>query len=42
MRNAHKILVENPEGNRSLVNHSRIWDDNIKIYIEEIGRQAVY
>jgi hypothetical protein len=33
MRNAYRILVENPEGNRP----RRRWMDNIKMDLREIG-----
>jgi hypothetical protein len=35
-RNGCKILVENPEGKRSLWRPRRRWEDNIKIYFKEI------
>jgi hypothetical protein len=37
MRNAYKILVEKPEGKRSLGRPRRRWEDNIKIDLREIG-----
>jgi hypothetical protein len=33
MRNAYKVIVGNPEGNRPLVRFNRRWKGNIKIYI---------
>jgi hypothetical protein len=35
-RNAYRILVEKPEGKRSLGRPKRRWVDNIKIYLREI------
>jgi hypothetical protein len=35
MRNEY-ILVENPEGKRPLTRPRYRWDDNIKIYLQEI------
>jgi hypothetical protein len=37
MRNAYKILVENPKGKRPLMRPRRRWQDNITIYVWEIG-----
>jgi hypothetical protein len=36
-RNAYRILVENPEGNRTLEISRRRWVDNIKMVLREIG-----
>jgi hypothetical protein len=36
-RNAYRILVEKPEGRRSLGRPRRIWVDNIKIDLREMG-----
>jgi hypothetical protein len=36
-RNAYKILVEKPEGKRSLGRPRRRWVDNIKMDVREIG-----
>jgi hypothetical protein len=36
-RNAHTILVENPEGKRPLRRPRRRWVDNIKMDLREIG-----
>jgi hypothetical protein len=37
MRNAYKILVGKPEGKRPLGKSRRRWEDNIKMYLREIG-----
>jgi hypothetical protein len=37
MRNAYKILVAKPEGKRPLGRHRHRWEDNIKMYLSEIG-----
>jgi hypothetical protein len=36
-RNACRILVGKPEGKRRLGRPRRRWEDNIKMYIREIG-----
>jgi hypothetical protein len=36
-RNAYRILVGKPAGNRQLGRPRRRWMDNIKIYLREIG-----
>jgi hypothetical protein len=36
-RNAYRILVENPDGNRPLGRPRRRWVDNIKMDLIEIG-----
>ena len=36
-RNAYRILVEKPEGNRPLGRPRRRWKDNIKIDLWEVG-----
>jgi hypothetical protein len=36
-RNAHQIFVENPEEKRPLGRHRRKWEDNIKMYLRELG-----
>jgi hypothetical protein len=36
-RNAYKILVEKPEGKRTLGRQRRRWVDNIQMDIREIG-----
>jgi hypothetical protein len=41
MKNKYKILVGKPEGKRSLGRHRRIWEDNIKIHLEEIWCEVV-
>jgi hypothetical protein len=36
MRTAYRILVEKPEGKRSLRKPGRRWEENIKIDLKEI------
>jgi hypothetical protein len=36
-RNAYRILVGKPEGKRPLGRPRRRWEDNIKMYVREIG-----
>jgi hypothetical protein len=36
-RNAYRILVEKPEGKRSLGTSRYRWEDNIKMDLREIG-----
>jgi hypothetical protein len=36
-KNAYRILVGRPEGNRPLGRHRRSWEDNIKMDLREIG-----
>jgi hypothetical protein len=36
-RSAYKVLVGRPEGKRPLVRSRRRWEDNIKMYLREIG-----
>jgi hypothetical protein len=33
---AYRNMVSKPEGKRSLVTHTRRWQDNIKLYLKEI------
>jgi hypothetical protein len=40
-RNAYKILVEEPEGKRPLGRPRRLWVDNIRIDLGEIGWDGV-
>ena len=35
-RNAYRVLVERPEGKRSLRRPRRRWEDNIKIDLKEM------
>jgi hypothetical protein len=35
--NPHAVLVGNPKGNRPLGRHVCKWEDNIKMYLREIG-----
>ena len=37
-RGVHRVLVENPEGKRSLGKPRRRWKDNIKMDLQEVGR----
>jgi hypothetical protein len=41
MRNAHKILVGEPEGKRPLGRRRRRWKDNIRFDFREIGLEGV-
>jgi hypothetical protein len=36
-RNAYRILVEKPEGKRTLGRRRHRWEDNIKMDLREIG-----
>jgi hypothetical protein len=40
-RNAYKILVGKPNGRRALGRLRRIWVDNIKMHLREIGWDGV-
>ena len=37
-RGVHKVLVGKPEGKRPLGRPRRRWEDNIKMYLQEVGR----
>jgi hypothetical protein len=37
-RGVHRVLVGKPEGNRPLGRPRRRWEDNIKMYIQDVGR----
>ena len=37
-RDVYKVLVWKPEGKRPLGRPRRRWEDNIKMYLEEVGR----
>jgi hypothetical protein len=37
-RGVHKVLVGKPEGKRPLGRPRRRWEDNIKLYLQEVGR----
>ena len=39
-RGVHKILVGKPEGKRPLRRPRRRWEDNIKMDLEEVGRDS--
>ena len=36
-RGVYRVLVGNPEGNRPLGRPRHRWEDNIKIYLQEVG-----
>jgi hypothetical protein len=36
-REVHRVLVGKPEGKRPLGRPKRIWEDNIKMDVEEVG-----
>jgi hypothetical protein len=36
-RGAYRILVERPERRRPLGRPRRRWEDNIKVYLQEVG-----
>jgi hypothetical protein len=36
-RGVHRVLVGNPEGKRPLGRPRRRWEDNIKMYLQEVG-----
>ena len=37
-RGVHRVLVRKPEGKRPLGSPRRRWEDNIKMYLQEVGR----
>ena len=37
-RGVHKVLVGKPEGKRPLGRPRHRWEDNIKMYLQEVGR----
>jgi hypothetical protein len=41
-RNAYRILVGKPEGKRPLGRPRRMWEDDIKMGLREIGWGGVY
>jgi hypothetical protein len=41
-RGLYSLLVEKPEGKRSLGRPRRRWEDNIKIYLQEVGCGGMY
>jgi hypothetical protein len=41
MRNAYNILGGKPQGKRTLGRSRSRWEDNIKIYLREIGKLDV-
>jgi hypothetical protein len=40
-RGVHKVLVGKPEGKRPLGRPRLRWEDNIKIYLQEVGSGRV-
>jgi hypothetical protein len=42
MRNVYKISVQKPEGKRPLERPSCRWENNMKIYIKQIGCECVW
>jgi hypothetical protein len=36
-RGVYRVLVRKPEGKRPLGRPRRRWDDNIRIYLQEVG-----
>ena len=36
-RCVNRVLVGKPEGKRQLGRHRRRWEDNIKMYLQEVG-----
>ena len=36
----HRVLVGKPEGKRPLGRHRRRWEDNIKMDLQELGRDC--
>ena len=36
-RGVYRVLVAKPEGKRPLGRHSRRWEDNIKMDLQEVG-----
>jgi hypothetical protein len=36
-RGVHRVLVGKPERNRPLARPRRRWEDNIKMYLQEVG-----
>ena len=39
-RVVHRVLVGKPEGKRPLGRPRRRWEDNIKMYLQEVGRSC--
>jgi hypothetical protein len=40
-RNPYKVLVGKTEGNRPLGRTRRSWEDNIRMYLRELGRDDI-
>jgi hypothetical protein len=40
-RGVYRVLVGNPEGKRSLGRPRRKWEDNIKMYLQEVGCESM-
>jgi hypothetical protein len=41
VRNAYNILIGKPEGKRPFGRTRHRWEDNIRMYIRELGRKNV-
>ena len=41
-RGVHGVLVEKPEGKRPLGRPRRIWEDNIKMDLQQVGGGCVF
>ena len=41
-RGVYRVLVGKPEGNRPLGRPRRRWEDNIKMYLQEVGCRGMY
>jgi len=41
IRNTYKVLIRKPEGRKTLGRPSRIWEDNIRMDLREIGCEGV-
>ena len=39
-RNAFKIVTSKPTGKRPLGKHRRIWEDNVRVDLKEIGNST--
>jgi hypothetical protein len=38
-RSAYRVLVDKPEGTNRLGRHTHRWEDNTKMYLQEIGQR---
>jgi hypothetical protein len=41
IRNTYKVLIRKPEGRKTLGRPSRIWEENIRMDLREIGCEGV-